>query len=67
MISEKLALVRVASRTLAVIVMRMRLKLVALASRMRLRTYPRKGAGADAIKLTLAKLFEDRPNCPGNP
>lgn len=25
------------------------------------------GAGADAIKLTMAKLFEDRHNCPGNP
>ncbi len=28
---------------------------------------PVQGAGADAIKLTLAKLFEDGPNCPGNP
>ncbi len=28
---------------------------------------PVQGAGADAIKLTLAKLFEDRHNCPGNP
>jgi DNA polymerase I-like protein with 3'-5' exonuclease and polymerase domains len=29
--------------------------------------HPVQGAGADAIKLTLAKLFEDRRNCPGNP
>jgi len=29
--------------------------------------HPVQGAGADAIKLTLAKLFEDRHNCPGNP
>ncbi len=28
---------------------------------------PVQGAGADAIKLTLARLFEDRHNCPGNP
>jgi DNA polymerase I len=28
---------------------------------------PVQGTGADAIKLTLAKLFEDRHNCPGNP
>lgn len=28
---------------------------------------PVQGAGADAIKLTMAKLFEDRENCPGNP
>jgi DNA polymerase I len=29
--------------------------------------HPVQGAGADAIKLTLAKLFEDRRNCPGTP
>jgi DNA polymerase I-like protein with 3'-5' exonuclease and polymerase domains len=29
--------------------------------------HPVQGAGADAIKLTLAKLFEDRHNCPGSP
>jgi DNA polymerase-1 len=29
--------------------------------------HPVQGAGADAIKLTLAKLFKDRRNCPGNP
>jgi DNA polymerase-1 len=29
--------------------------------------HPVQGAGADAIKLTVAKLFEDRHNCPGNP
>jgi len=29
--------------------------------------HPVQGAGADAIKITLAKLFEDRHNCPGNP
>jgi DNA polymerase I len=28
---------------------------------------PVQGAGADAIKLTMARLFEDRDNCPGNP
>jgi len=28
---------------------------------------PVQGAGADAIKLTMARLFEDRENCPGNP
>lgn len=28
---------------------------------------PVQGAGADAIKLTMAGLFEDRKNCPGNP
>jgi DNA polymerase I-like protein with 3'-5' exonuclease and polymerase domains len=28
---------------------------------------PVQGAGADAIKLTMARLFEDRRNCPGNP
>jgi DNA polymerase-1 len=28
---------------------------------------PVQGAGADAIKLTLTKLFEDRHSCPGNP
>jgi DNA polymerase-1 len=28
---------------------------------------PVQGAGADAIKLTMARLFEDRKNCPGNP
>jgi DNA polymerase I len=27
---------------------------------------PVQGAGADAMKLTMAKLFEDRHNCPGN-
>jgi DNA polymerase I len=31
------------------------------------KNHPVQGAGADAIKLTLAKLFEDRHNCPGNP
>jgi DNA polymerase I len=29
--------------------------------------HPVQGAGADAIKLTLAKLFEDRHICPGSP
>ena len=29
--------------------------------------HPVQGAGADAINLTLAKLFEDRHNCPGTP
>jgi DNA polymerase-1 len=28
---------------------------------------PVQGAGADAIKLTMAKLFEDREHCPGSP
>ena len=28
---------------------------------------PVQGAGADAIKLTMARLFEGRKNCPGNP
>jgi DNA polymerase I len=28
---------------------------------------PVQGAGADAIRLTMAKLFEDRASCPGNP
>ena len=28
---------------------------------------PVQGAGADAIKLTMARLFEDRKGCPGGP
>ena len=28
---------------------------------------PVQGAGADAIKLTMAKIFEGRRKCPGNP
>jgi DNA polymerase I-like protein with 3'-5' exonuclease and polymerase domains len=31
------------------------------------KNYPVQGAGADAIKFTMAKLFEDRYNCPGAP
>jgi DNA polymerase I-like protein with 3'-5' exonuclease and polymerase domains len=31
------------------------------------KNHPVQGAGADAIKFTMAHLFEDRHNCPGNP
>jgi DNA polymerase I len=31
------------------------------------KNHPVQGAGADAIKLTMARLFEDRGSCPGNP
>jgi DNA polymerase-1 len=31
------------------------------------RNSPVQGAGADAIKLTMAKIFEGRATCPGNP